>query len=364
MAHQTPVELKARLEESEKQFDFLTEQVSQPAVISDQKTFQRLSRERAALEKLVVAYREYSIKFKNYLEARDLVANEKDPDLKAMAHEEIDLLEPQLEEDLKALQILLLPKDPLDEKNTIVEVRAGVGGDEASIFAGDLYGMYRRFAESKGWKVEVLSLSEGTAGGFKEVIFSISGDEVYSWMKYETGVHRVQRVPKTETQGRVHTSTATVAVMPEADEVDIDIKPHELRIDVMRAGGAGGQHVNTTDSAVRITHLPTNTVVQCQDERSQHKNKAKAMKVLRSRLFEAAQDAQNSEIAQKRKEQVGSGMRNERIRTFNFPQGRVSDHRIGMTTYNIDEVIGGDVGPFIRALADHYQTEALKEAVK
>ncbi len=360
MAHHIPVELRTRLEESVKQFDYLTEQVSQQAVIADQKTFQRLSRERAALEKLVDAYKDYAAKFKNYTEARELLSTEKDPELKAMASEEIDSLEPVLDLDLKSLQVLLLPKDPNDEKNTIVEVRAGVGGDEASIFAGDLYGMYRRFAEKKGWRVELLSLSDGTAGGYKEVIFSVSGDEVYSWLKYETGVHRVQRVPKTETQGRVHTSTATVAVLPEADEVDIDINPNDLRIDVMRAGGAGGQHVNTTDSAVRITHLPTNTVVICQDERSQHKNKAKAMKVLRSRLFEAAQAAQDNAIATQRRAQVGTGMRNERIRTYNFPQGRVTDHRIGMTSYNIDEVVNGDVESFIRGLADHYQTLALK----
>lgn len=360
MAHKTPPEMLARLEESAKQFDYLTEQMNQPETISDQKLFLKISKERAALEKMVLAFRDYQKDFSNYSEALEIINNEKDAEMRSMAQEEVDTLEPRLEESVERLQLLMLPRDPNDDKNTVVEVRAGVGGDEASIFAGDLYGMYRKFAESKGWKVELLSLSEGTAGGFKEIIFSVVGDEVYSYMKYETGAHRVQRVPKTETQGRVHTSTATVAVLPEADEVDIDINPNDLRIDVMRAGGAGGQHVNTTDSAVRITHLPTNTVVICQDERSQHKNKAKAMKVLRSRLYDQAQEAQNAAMASERRAQVGTGMRNERIRTYNFPQGRVTDHRIGMTTYNIDEVIGGGVEPFIRALADHYQTLALK----
>jgi peptide chain release factor 1 len=360
MAHQIPKELQARLEESIRHFNYLTEQVSQPETISKQPLFQSLSRERSSLEPLVEAYTEYARIYKNYKEAREVLESENNSELRAMAQEEIASLEPELESRLQALQILLLPKDPNDEKNTVVEIRAGVGGDEAGIFAGDLYDMYRRYAESKGWRTELLSVSENSSGGFKEVIFSVEGDSVYSHLKYETGVHRVQRVPKTEANGRIHTSTATVAVLPEAEELDIDISPNDLRIDVFRSGGSGGQSVNRTESAVRITHLPTNTVVICQDEKSQLKNKNKAMKVLRSRLLEKAQSEQHAQEASTRKSQIGTGMRNERIRTYNFPQGRVTDHRIGMTTYNIDQVMAGDIAPFIRALADYYQTLALR----
>jgi len=360
MAHQVPKELQNRLEESIKQFNYLTEQVSHPETLAKQSLFQKLSRERAGLEPLVDFYNEYARLFKNYQEAREVLQTEKESEMRAMANEEISLLEPELDTRLQALQVLLLPKDPNDEKNIIVEVRAGVGGDEAGIFAGDLYRMYSRYADKYRWRVELLSLSENSSGGYKEVIFSIEGQSVYSKLKYETGVHRVQRVPKTEGSGRIHTSTATVAILPEAEEVDVDIGPNDLRIDVFRAGGNGGQSVNTTDSAVRITHLPTNTVVICQDEKSQLKNKAKAMKVLMSRLLESAQAAQHAEISSARRAQIGTGMRNERIRTYNFPQGRVTDHRIGMTTHNIDDLMGGDVDPFIRALTDFYQTLALK----
>jgi peptide chain release factor 1 len=349
-----------RLDESLKQFNYLTEQISQPETLARADLFQKISKERAKLESMVDAYSAYTTKLKNYNEAREVLSTAKDADMREMAQEEIAQLEPELEADLKDLQKLLLPKDPNDEKNTIVEIRAGVGGDEAAIFAGDLYRMYTRFADSMRWRTELLSLSDAPAGGFREIIFSVEGDSVYSRLKYETGVHRVQRVPKTETQGRIHTSTATVAVLPEAEEVDIQINPNDLRIDVFRAGGNGGQSVNTTDSAVRITHLPTNTVVICQDEKSQIKNKAKAMKVLMTRLYDKALAEQNAAISSARKAQVGTGMRNERIRTYNFPQGRVTDHRIGMTIQNVDAVMGGDVEPFIRALADHYQTLALR----
>ncbi len=360
MAHVPPKEMLERLDESLRQFNYLTEQIGQPETLSRAELFQKTSKERSKLEPLVVAYEAYSHKLKNYNEAREVLSSEKDAELRTLAQDEIAALEPELDNELQKLQILLLPKDPNDEKNTVVEIRAGVGGDEAGIFAGDLYRMYTRYAESMRWRVELLSFSEASAGGYKEIIFSIQGDAVYSRLKYETGVHRVQRVPKTEAGGRIHTSTATVAVLPEAEEVDIDISPNDLRIDVFRAGGHGGQSVNTTDSAVRITHLPTNTVVICQDEKSQLKNKNKAMKVLRTRLYERALAEQNAAIASARRAQVGTGMRNERIRTYNFPQGRVTDHRIGMTTYNIDEVMNGGVEAFISALTDHYQTLALR----
>ena len=255
---------------------------------------------------------------------------------------------------------MLLPKDPNDEKNSVLEIRAGVGGDEAGLFAAELYRAYVRYAESKGWKVELLSGADNAAGGYKEVIAEISGDRVYSQLKYESGVHRVQRVPKTEAQGRVHTSTVTVAVLPEAEEVDLVINPNELRIDVFRAGGHGGQSVNTTDSAVRITHLPTGEVVVCQDEKSQLKNKNKAMKILRSRILDRMQAEADAKMAAERRSQVGSGMRNERIRTYNFPQGRVTDHRIGLTLYKVDHVMAGDFEDFVRGLRHHYQMIALK----
>jgi peptide chain release factor 1 len=360
MAHVPQKEMLERLDESLKHFNYLTEQVMQPETLARTDIYQKISKERAKLEPMVMAYESYGRKLRNYIDAREILSNTKDAEMRGMAQEEIAQLEPELDEELKKLQLLLLPKDPNDEKNTVVEIRAGVGGDEAGIFAGDLYRMYTRFAESKRWKTELLSLSEATSGGFREIIFLIEGDAVYSRMKYETGVHRVQRVPKTEASGRIHTSTATVAVLPEAEEVDIQIHPNDLRTDVFRAGGNGGQSVNTTDSAVRLTHLPTNTVVICQDEKSQIKNKAKAMKVLLTRLYDKAAAEQNAAISSARKAQVGTGMRNERIRTYNFPQGRVTDHRIGMTIQNVDAVMGGGVEPFIQALADHYQTLALR----
>jgi peptide chain release factor 1 len=315
---------------------------------------------------MVTDYIEYKRMLDSYTGARSMLETESDAEMRSMAQDEISELEPALDKAAEALQLELLPKDPNDEKNTIIEVRAGVGGDEAGIFAGDLFRMYVRYAEAQKWKVEVLSLSEASAGGYKEAIALIEGERVYSQLKYESGVHRVQRVPKTETQGRIHTSTASVIVLPEAEEVEIDINPNELRIDVFRSGGSGGQSVNTTDSAVRITHIPTNEVVICQDEKSQLKNKNKAMKVLRSRLLEKAQAEQNKTISDARKSQVGGGFRNERIRTYNFPQGRVTDHRIGLTSHNIDEVMNGKITPFIAALNNHAQLVALKgeDAVK
>ncbi len=359
MAHNPSKEMIGHLEESKRRFDLLTEQLSQPAIIAQRDQFQKLSKERSNLEPLMFAYDSYRKKLDDYNGARALL-NENDAEIRSMASGEIAELEPELDKEADALQILLLPKDPNDEKNSVLEIRAGVGGDEAGIFAGDLFRAYARYAEKQGWKVELLSKTDASAGGCKEVIASIEGERVYSALKYESGVHRVQRVPKTETQGRIHTSTVTVAVMPEAEEVDIVIEAKDLRIDVFRAGGHGGQSVNTTDSAVRITYLPTNEVVICQDEKSQLKNKNKAMKVLRSRLYEKALEKQQNEVSSQRRAQIGTGMRNERIRTYNFPQGRVTDHRIGFTTYNVQDVMDGDISAFIQALANHYQMIALK----
>jgi peptide chain release factor 1 len=360
MAYEAPREMIFRLEESKKRFDYLNEQLGQPEVISNRDLFHKTSKERSQLEGLVSKFDEFARMLAEYQGARDMLQNERDADLRGIASEEIQTLEPELSRFEQELQYLLLPKDPNDEKNIILELRAGVGGDEAGIFAGDLSRMYTRYAESRRWRVEILSLAENSSGGYKEIILSIEGQGVYSRLKYETGVHRVQRVPKTEASGRVHTSTATVAVLPEAEEVDIQIEAKDLRIDVFRAGGHGGQSVNTTDSAVRITHLPTNTVVVCQDEKSQLKNKNKAMKVLRSRIYERALEERNSAIAAERRQQVGTGMRNERIRTYNFPQGRVTDHRIGKTTYNIAQVVQGDLDEFIDAITNYYHTLALK----
>ncbi len=349
----------AHLEESRRRFELLTAELSQAQVISQRELFQKYSKERSSLETIVTAYDQYKKKLDDYQGARSML-EENDPELRSMAQREISELEPELEKESDALQILLLPKDPNDEKNVVLEVRAGVGGDEAGLFVGDVFKAYQKYAEGRRWKVEYLSMVENSAGGYKEIIASIEGDRVYSSLKYESGVHRVQRVPKTETQGRIHTSTVTVAILPEAEEVDVVIEPKDLRIDVFRAGGHGGQSVNTTDSAVRITYLPTNEVVICQDEKSQLKNKNKAMKVLRSRLYEKASAAAHAEQSAARRAQVGTGFRNERIRTYNFPQGRVTDHRIGFTSYNIQDVMNGEIQPFIQALGNYYQTLALK----
>ena len=283
-----------------------------------------------------------------------------DPDMKEMAEEELRALEEEQERLTQEIRLLLLPKDPNDSKNVILEIRAGTGGDESALFAGDLFRMYSRFADLNRWRVEVISASESERGGFKEIIASVEGEGVYAKLKYESGTHRVQRVPETEAQGRIHTSACTVAIMAEAEDVDIDIRPDDLKIDVYRSSGAGGQHVNTTDSAVRITHLPTGTVVACQEERSQIKNRAKAMKVLKTRIMDTIIQEQNAKLAADRKQQVGSGDRSERIRTYNFPQGRMTDHRIGLTLYRLDSIMAGDMGEIADSLRAHYQMEALK----
>ncbi|MBO4295522.1 MAG: peptide chain release factor 1 [Desulfovibrio sp.] len=349
----------AKLEGLEKKYMELEQQLSQPGIYNDQEQFKKLSKAHADLKDVVELFRQYRSAKEQIEENRQLL-HEDDPEIKALAQEEIKNLEARLPEIEHQLKVLLIPKDPLDEKNTILEIRAGTGGEEAALFAADLFRMYCRYAELKHWKVEIMSESPTEAGGYKEVILLISGDKVYSRLKFEAGAHRVQRVPATEAQGRIHTSAATVAVMPEAEDVDIDIRPEDLKIDVYRASGAGGQHVNKTESAVRITHIPSGLVVTCQDERSQHKNKARAMKVLASRLLALETEKQNSELAADRRSQVGSGDRSERIRTYNFPQGRCTDHRINLTLYSLDRIMQGEIDPLLEALSQAAQAEALK----
>ena len=348
-----------RLEQMEQRYNEMQAQFSLPEVLNDHEKYSKTAKALREIETPVQKYRELKQVRQGLADARAMMA-ESDADLRAMAQEEIAALEPRsqaLEEELK---VLLLPKDPNDERNVILEIRAGTGGDEASLFAAEIFRMYTRFAEQKRWKVEVMSISESGIGGYKEVIAIIEGERVYSQLKWESGVHRVQRVPETEQQGRVHTSAVTVAVLPEAEEVDIKIEAKDIRIDTFCSSGPGGQSVNTTYSAVRITHLPTNTVVSCQDEKSQIKNREKGMRVLRSRLYEMEMEKQNAELAQARKQQVGSGDRSEKIRTYNFPQNRVTAHRIGLTLHQLDLVMQGRLQLIVDALIAHYQAELLK----
>ncbi len=348
-----------KLESVVARFQEVEARLADPQLAEVPGEFRKLSQEHAQLQELVAEYRHFKKLRADIASSRELLGG-KDAEMSALAKDELKELEPALVESEQRLRVLLLPKDANDEKNIVLEVRAGAGGDEAALFAGELFRMYQRFAERQGWRVDLLSTNPTGLGGYKEIIAMVQGDRVYSRLKYEGGVHRVQRVPATEAQGRVHTSTVTVAVLPEAEEVDVQINPVDLRIDVFRSGGAGGQGVNTTDSAVRITHLPTGTVVVCQDERSQLKNKDKAMKILRSRILEAEQERAAREHGDVRRLMVGTGDRSERIRTYNFPQGRLTDHRIGLTVYQLPEVMEGKVDEILAALQAHDQMEKLK----
>ena len=350
-----------KLDTVERRFEEIEAALSQDGL--DSRELTRLSKERAMIEDVVVAFRAYKV----LLQARDdakAMLNESDPELRSLAKEELDDVSARLETAERELTILMLPKDPNDQKNVMLEIRAGTGGEEAALFAGDLLRMYSRYASKVGWRTEILSRTVAERGGIKEVVVMVEGDRVYSRLKFESGVHRVQRVPETEAQGRIHTSACTVAVLPEADEVEVNIRPQDLDITVCRSSGAGGQHVNTSDSAVRMVHIPTGIVVECQDERSQLKNKERALKILKARILEKAQAEQDAAISATRKSLVGSGDRSERIRTYNFPQGRMTDHRINYTVYNLPEVINGDLDDVLDKLGTHHQAELLKEQLE
>jgi peptide chain release factor 1 len=350
-----------RLKHIEAKYEELNQALASPEIVSDSARYQKTAKAHSDLLPVVEKYREYKDLSRGIAESKAMLTDESDAELRAYAQDELTQLEARVHQVEEELKVLLLPKDPNDEKNVILEIRAGTGGDEATLFAAEVFRMYTRFAESQRWKVEVLSSSDSSVGGLKEVIAIIEGQGVYSRMKYESGVHRVQRVPQTETQGRVHTSAVTVAVLPEAEDVDVKIEAKDLRIDTFCSSGPGGQSVNTTYSAVRITHLPTNTVVSCQDEKSQIKNREKGMRVLRARLYEMEQQKQQEALAKERKAMVGSGDRSEKIRTYNFPQNRVTDHRIGFTAHQLPEFMDGRIQPMIDALITHFQSEKLKQ---
>src|SRR3984885_7783613 len=354
------MQFSQRLNDIETRFDAVTRQMADPAVIADGEAYRKIAKTRSELEEVVGKYRDYKLAKNNYDEARSMV-EDPDPELRQMANDEIARLEPELVRIEEALKVLLLPKDPLDEKNVVLEIRAGTGGDEATLFAAEIFRMYGRYAETHRWRVEVTSASESSVGGLKEVIALISGNKVFSQLKYESGTHRVQRVPETEQQGRVHTSAITVAVLPEADDVEIKLEAKDIRIDTFCSSGPGGQSVNTTYSAVRLTHLPTGLIVSCQDEKSQIKNRAKAERVLRSRLYELELDKQREQIGDARRIMVGSGDRSEKIRTYNFPQNRLTDHRIGLTLHQLDQVMEGKLEQIVDALTQYYQAKQLGE---
>jgi peptide chain release factor 1 len=349
----------SKIKQIEDRYEELEHEMARPEIIRDQPLYQKYLKEHNNLSPIVQTFRQHQ-SLEEEIRSNRTLLDDPDPEIRKLARDEIESIKAKVTALEKELKILLLPSDPNDEKNIILEIRAGTGGEEAALFAAELFRMYSRYAELRGWETEILSHHETGIGGFKEIIVLISGDKVYSRLKHESGVHRVQRVPETEAQGRIHTSAVTVAVLPEAEEVDVDIDPEDLRIDVFRSSGHGGQHVNVTDSAVRITHLPTNLVVTCQDEKSQHKNKAKAMKVLRSRLLDRQVAEQQSKITEERRNMVGSGDRSEKIRTYNYPQGRVTDHRIGLTLYRIESILQGDLDMIVDPLITHFQAEALK----
>jgi len=353
-----------KLNALEQKFEDLNALLADPAITSDQSAYQKHAKAHRDLSPVVEKFREYKEVLNAIQGTKSLLESETDAEMRKLADEELATLQKRADMCESELRLLLMPKDPNDEKNVLIEIRAGTGGDEATLFAAELFRLYARFAERQGWRVEIMEEHESGVGGFKEIIAMVEGDRVYSKLKYESGVHRVQRVPATEASGRIHTSAVTVAVLPEADEVEIEIDPKDLRIDTFCSSGPGGQSVNTTYSAVRITHIPTGLVVSCQDEKSQIKNKAKALRVLRSRLYDIAMQEQQKAIAQNRKNQVGTGDRSEKIRTYNFPQNRVTDHRIGMTIYSLQDFMDGNVGAMVDALVTHFQAEKLKEAVE
>jgi peptide chain release factor 1 len=349
-----------RLADIERKFEELSVQVNDPDIIADNEKWRKLMKEHSDISAIVEKYRELKAAMEALAEAKEILADEKDEEMRSLAKEELNENNKKIETLNDEIKLLMLPKDPNDDKNVIVEIRGGAGGDEANIFAGDLFRMYCRYAESRNWKVEIMNTNESESGGYREISFMINGTGAYSRLKYESGVHRVQRIPATESGGRIHTSTATVAVLPEVEEVDVKLDMNDCRFDVFRASGNGGQCVNTTDSAVRLTHIPTGIVISCQDEKSQIKNKAKAVKVLMSKLYDLEQEKQHNEIASERKSQIGRGNRNERIRTYNYPQGRVTDHRIGLTLHRLDAIINGDLDEIMDTLITTEQAEKLK----
>lgn len=353
-----------KIEIFSKRYDELNNRLYDTTVASDATKFNEIMKEVKSIEPIVLKYREYKKTQQAIKDSLEILETEKDKEFRELAQMEMDEAKDSLESIEEELKILLLPKDPNDERNVIMEIRGGTGGEESSLFAGDLFRMYSMYADKHGFKIEILSSNETGLGGYKEISFMVNGEGAYSKLKYESGTHRVQRVPETESSGRVHTSAVTVAVLPEADDVEIDINPNDLQIDTFRSSGAGGQHINKTSSAIRITHLPTGMVVECQDERSQYKNKDKALKVLKSRLLKIEQDKQNAEISENRKSQVGSGDRSEKIRTYNFPQSRVTDHRIGLTLYKLDDILNGNIDEIIDALIAYDRAEKLKESME
>ena len=355
------MEIIDKLEDIKKKWETLGEQLNDPEIIGDMKRFVKINKDYKELEPIVVAFKEYKNLLANIEEAREILKNEKDDDMREMAQEELEASEQRRDAIEEEIRLMLIPKDPTDDKNAVMEIRAGSGGDEASIFAGDLYRMYIRYCETKGWKIELVEMNEGTAGGFKEVVFNVIGDGAYGLLKFESGVHRVQRVPKTETQGRIHTSAASVVVLPEAEEFDVELNEKDIRKETFCASGPGGQSVNTTYSAVRLTHIPSGIVVSCQDEKSQIKNLATAMKVLRTRLYEREYNKYLESIASQRKTMVSTGDRSAKIRTYNYPQGRVTDHRINLTIYNLQSIIDGDINEIIEKLQMAENAERLKE---